>query len=75
MSDPVVNRELTREESLLLSMIGEWSGNNDVRLVLTFRYGAFEILSSVAPHDRAHSLRGIGCTFAEAWKNMHPICA
>ena len=59
----------------MLGMIREWGGNDNVKLVLVFRDGAFEILSSVAPHDQAHCARGVGRTFAEAWNNMHPTWA
>ena len=63
------------QERLMIKMLRQCSGNGDFRMVIEFRDGAWEINTSVPPHDKDHSARGVGQTFDDAWDNMNPTWA
>ena len=65
----------SQQELLMIGMLRQCSGRDDFRIVIEFRDGAWDIKTSVAPHDRNHSARGVGRTFDDAWNDMNPTSA
>jgi hypothetical protein len=67
--------ELSEAEEDMILMIREWGGDDDCRLLLKRRDGAWRIALSMSPHDVDHKARGTGATFDQAWDNMDPTWA
>jgi len=64
------------EERLMIGMLRQCrDGKGDFRMVIELRDGAWEIKTSVPPHDKEHSARGVGQTFDDAWNDMNPTSA
>ena len=70
-----MENNLTEQERLMLEMLREWSGKDDCCMLIEHRDGAWDITSSIAPHDVNHTARGTGASFVEAWNNMNPTWA
>jgi len=68
--------ELTAAEEDMILTIREWGGDDDCRLMLERRDGAWDIALSMSWHEcRATRRTGTGATFDRAWDNMEPTWA
>jgi hypothetical protein len=57
------------QEMQLLETLREWGGDDDCRLLIERRDGAWEISLAVVMADKKSSGRGVGATFDQAWDN------
>ena len=67
--------EPSEQETQLLQILREWSGNDDYCLSIEYGDGVWEIALSAAPGGKRSSARGSGRTFEEAWDSMAPSSA
>jgi hypothetical protein len=65
----------TEAECQMLNILREWSGNDNNRLTIEYRDGAWEIAMSMTPHGKNHTARGVGATFDQAWDSINPTWA
>jgi hypothetical protein len=62
----------TEAECQMLNILREWSGNDNNRLTIEYRDGAWEIAMSMTPHGKNQTVRGVGATFDQAWDSINP---